>query len=285
MKKKIVVAVLTVVLACAFALVGCGANKNNVKIVEVKLTDEEYAFGVDKAQTDLKNRINAVLEEIMADGNLGAIAEKYFDDSEESERLKIDGGSVGGSKAAKQLVVATNSDFEPFEYKAGNQFTGIDMEVVKLIADRLEMELVIVDMDFDSVVTSVGSNNIDLAVAGLTVSDDRKLSVDFTTSYYKASQMIIVKEDNNDFDGCTTVEAVENVLKGLAGKKAGYQNGTTGGEYIKGSEDFGFAGFSNITAQGYDSGALAVQDLKNGNIDLVVIDEMPARSIVKKTNK
>ena len=147
------------------------------------------------------------------------------------------------------------------------------------------MELVIVDMDFDSVVTSVGSNNIDLAAAGLTVSEDRKKSVDFTTSYYKASQMVIVKKDNKDFDACKTVADVEEVLNGLKGKKAGFQNGTTGESYIKGSTDFDFPGFSNITPNGYDSGALAVQDLKNGNIDLVVIDEMPARSIVRKMNK
>lgn len=285
MKKKIVVAVLAVVLACAFALVGCGGKKD-VKIIEVKLTDEEYAFGVDKTQTELKTKINGVMEEIMGDGTLDAIAEKYFDDSKESERLKIEAGTVDNSKAATQLVVATNAEFEPFEYKVGNQFTGIDIEVVKLLADRLEMELVIIDMDFDSVVTSVKElSHIDLTAAGLTVSEDRKVSVDFTTSYYKASQVIIVKNDNKDFDGCTAIADVESVLKNLDGKKAGFQNGTTGEFYIKGSTDFDFPGFSNITAQGYDSGALAVQALKNGSIDLVVIDEMPARSIVKKVNK
>lgn len=279
------IAVLALVMTCAFALVGCG-NKTPVKMIDIKLTDEEYAFGVNKEKADLKTQINSILGEIMSDGTLDDIAGKYFDDSRESERISV----PAGTKTANSLVVATNAEFEPFEYKQGSEFTGIDIEVMKLIADRLGMNLVIDNMDFEAVVSTVQAGNADVAAAGLTVNEGRKQQVDFTASYYKASQKIIVKADNKDFDGCQSKEDVENVLNGYKAKKAGYQNGTTGESYIKGDLDkgedgFGFAGFSGITGNGYTSAALATQDLINGNIDFVVVDEMPANSIVKKMSK
>ncbi len=290
--KKILVAALAVVIGCAFAFAGC-AKKENVKIVTVKsnpneaikLTDEAYAYGVDKNQPELKGKIDVILNRIKGDGTLDGIINKYFDDSKESERVTVEAGSENSSKADEQLTVATSPDFPPFEYKAGNKYTGIDIEIAKLIADELNMELVIKEMDFDSVVLNVQNHLSDVAMAGLTVTEDRAKVIDFTTSYYSSSQVLIVRESETAFDDCETAEDVENVLKTLKKKKASFQNGTTGQFYVEGDEGFGYEGFSNITAQGSKSGALAVQSLYNGSIDLVVIDEMPARSIVKSVNK
>ena len=121
--------------------------------------------------------------------------------------------ACGKSDPSKQLVVATNANFAPFEYKEGNKFAGIDMEIAKYIADKLGMELVIEDMDFDAVVTSVGKNNVDVAMAGLTVNETRKASVNFTESYYNAAQMLVVVENETAFDACKTADDVLAALK------------------------------------------------------------------------
>ena len=102
----------------------------------------------------------------------------------------------------------TNAAFNPFEYKEGDKFYGIDIEIMKLVADELNMELVIEDMEFDAVVMSVGKNGIDVAAAALTVNETRKESVNFSTTYYNAAQVLIVLENNTAFDTCITADDV-----------------------------------------------------------------------------
>lgn len=276
--KKILIAVVlvTVLVVSAVMLVAC--NKDAVKVIEYKLTDEEYAFGVQKSNTELLNKINTALAEIKEDGTVDAIMQKYFNGEE-----VMGYESPAKDSTKKQLVVATNAAFEPFEYKTGNKFCGIDIEMMKAIADKLEMELVIEDMDFDSVVTAVQQGLADVAAAGLTVTADRSQKIAFTDTYYNASQMLVVNKDDTTFDDCKSAEDVINVLKGLSNVKAGYQNGTTGQYFIQGSDDY--EGFANITGKGYTNAGLAVKDMTNGNINFVVVDEMPAKSITKKMNK
>ncbi len=193
-------------------------------------------------------------------------------------------GAIEGIKSSKydakkeQLVVATNAAFPPFEYKMGNKFAGIDMEIAKGFADYLGWELVIMDMDFDAVVTSVGKNGVDIAMAGLTVNETRKQSVNFTNSYYNASQVVIVKEGDTSLDACTTAAEIDAILN-ASGTKIGVQAGTTGEFYVTGDEDWGFDGYANATCSPYSNAALAVKDLKNGNLDYVVVDEAPAKNI------
>lgn len=185
-----------------------------VKVIDVPLTVEEYAFGVDKAQNDLLASVNTILAEMKADGTLDAIVAAYAT----GEGIKpFTSAKFDASKADKQLVVATNASFAPFEYKEGEQFAGIDMEIAAYIAEKLGLELVIMDMDFEAVVTSVGKNNVDIAMAGLTVNETRKQSVNFTESYYNAAQMLVVKEGETSFDNCKTAE---DVLAALAAKVA-----------------------------------------------------------------
>ena len=182
---------------------------DGIKVIDIPLTEEEYAFGVDKDQPELYAAINLIVAEMKLNGKLNAIVKAYAtgEDIEPFESASFD-----ASKADKQLVVATNAAFAPFEYKEGDKFAGIDMEIAKYIADKLDMELVIMDMEFDSVVTSVGKNGVDVAMAGLTVNETRKQSVNFTESYYNAAQMLIVPEDETAFDDCKTAEDVLAVL-------------------------------------------------------------------------
>ena len=131
----------------------------------------------------------------------------------------IESAVFDASKADKQLVVATNAAFAPFEYKEGDKYAGIDMEIAYYIAQALGMELVIMDMEFDAVVTSVGKNGVDVAMAGLTVNETRKESVNFTESYYNASQMLVVLESNTAFDACKTADDVLAALAAELDKK------------------------------------------------------------------
>lgn len=280
MKKALLILVVVAMVAVsAMAMVACN-KADKVKVLEIKLTEEEYAFGVDKGDTELLNAVNNAIDTLKSNGKMDEIMNKYFAGEE------VTGVTSATKDPSKdQLVVATNAAFAPFEYKLGNKFAGIDMEIAYEIATLLGKELVIDDMDFEAVVTSVGNGTCDIAMAGLTVNETRKESVDFTQKYYDASQMIIVKADDTTFDNCKTAADVEAVLKAMSGKKVGFQNGTTGEFYVKGDEDWGFDGYSNITPAGYANAGLAVQDMINGNIDFVVIDEMPAKTIAKSMNK
>ena len=181
-----------------------------IKVINVHLTEEEYAFGVDKNQPALRESINALLAEMVVNGELAKILLAYATNNGINP---VTSAEFDANKADKQLVVATNAAFAPFEYKEGDKFAGIDMEIAAYIANKLGMELVIRDMDFDSVVTSVGSNGVDVAMAGLTVNETRKQSVDFTVSYYNAAQVLIVAESNTAFDNCKTADAVLAQLK------------------------------------------------------------------------
>ncbi|MBE5892826.1 MAG: transporter substrate-binding domain-containing protein [Lachnospiraceae bacterium] len=278
--KKLVAMLLALSMAAAM-LAGCGAKEasEKVKVIDIDLTSEEYAFGVDKTQPELLEQTNAFIAQIMDDGTFDEICDRYFGDG---TPVAVESAKLDESK--DQLVVATNAAFEPFEYTEGDKYYGIDMEIAAALADYLGQELVIQNMDFDAVCLSVGQQKCDIAMAGLTVNEERKEYVTFTTSYYNASQKLIVMEDDTTFDKCTDVASVEEILNGFDAKtKIGVQNGTTGQFYVEGDADWGFDGFA-VTCTGYKNGSMAVQDMINGNIDFVIIDSAPAAAITEAIN-
>ena len=250
-----------------------------VRVIDIDLTSEQYAFGVDKDEPELLEKTNEFIAKIMEDGTFDEICNHYFGDG---EPVMVKSAEYDESK--DQLVVATNAGFEPFEFMKGEDYCGIDMEMAAMLADYLGKELVIQNMDFDAVCLSVGQHKCDIAMAGLTITESRKDQVAFTDSYYNASQKLIVAADDHTFDDCKTAEDVEAILKTFDSKtKVGVQNGTTGQFYVQGSEDLGFEGF-DMTLTGYKNGSLAVQDLLNGNLDYVIIDAAPAASITAAIN-
>ena len=290
MKKFLAIALAAVML---FAFAACGGKTNTdantntdapaaakVKLVDIQLSSEEYAFGVDKDQPELLADVNAFIEKILKDGTFEAICNKYLGNG------TPEGVASAEYDASKdnQLIVATNAEFAPFEYKDGDLYYGIDMEIAALLAKELGKELVIDNMDFEAVCLSV-EDRCDIAMAGLSVNAEREKSVTFSTPYYKSAQKIIVKADDTRFDACKTAEDVEAVLAALTeGTKIGAQTGTTGALYIKGDEAFGFPGIANAEAVTYDSAALATQDLLNGRVDFVIVDADPAVAIVTAVN-
>ncbi|MGI5948205.1 MAG: basic amino acid ABC transporter substrate-binding protein [Lachnospiraceae bacterium] len=178
-----------------------------------------------------------------------------------AEEAKADETEAAGGV----LVMATNAEFEPWEYYEGSEIVGIDVEIAQAIADKLGMELEVEDMAFDSIIPAVTSGKADFGAAGMTVDETRKKSVDFTDTYANASQVIIVKEDS-EITGSAD----------LADKKIGVQLGTTGD--LLSSE---LAGDENV--ERYNKGFEAVQALLQGKIDAVVIDSAPAKVFVEQS--
>lgn len=160
------------------------------------------------------------------------------------------------------LVMATNATFPPYEYYEGDEVVGIDPEIAQAIADKLGMTLQINDMDFDPAIAAAQTGQADIVMEGLTVTDDRKEKVNFTDSYATGVQVIIVPE-GSDITG----------VDDLAGKLIGVQQGTTGDMYCSG--DYG-----DENVQKFTSGPVAVEALKNGQVDCVVIDNEPAKNYV-----
>lgn len=193
----------------------------------------------------------------------------------------------------EKLIVATNCEFDPFEYLDDNgNPAGIDIDIAYAIAEKLGMEVEIRDMAFESVVASVASGTCDIAMAGLTVTTERKEAINFTQSYYVSSQVIIAPagdpildvtfeegatDDETDANHAAAIEEIEAMLNG---KSIGTQNGTTGYAYVSGDSDE-YDGIAGATAVGYASGALAVQAMLNGQVDYVIIDAVPAKKLVE----
>lgn len=249
------------------------------KVIDIDLTNEEYAFGVDKNQPELLEKTNEFIAKIKSDGTLDEICKKYFSDGE-PEAVK----SATLDTSKDQLVVATNAAFEPFEYTKGEDYYGIDMEIAKLLADELGKELVIENMDFDAVCLSVSQQKCDIAMAGLTINEEREEYVTFTDSYYSASQRLIVPSNVTTFDDCKTADDVAAKLaETKSSDQIGVQQGTTGQYYVEGSEDWDFPGLPAKCVT-YKSGSLAVQDMLNGNIQYVIIDAAPAAAITDAIN-
>ena len=280
MKKFLAIALAAVLL---FALAACGGNGGEkadvVKVIDINLTEEEYAFGVDKAQPELLEATNKFIAKIMEDGTFDAICNNYFGDGE-----PVAVKSAVEDPTKDQLIVATNAAFAPIEYMEGDSYYGSDMEIAALLAEELGKELVVQNMKFESVCLSVGQHKCDIAMAGLTVKEERMEHVNFSDSYYVASQKIIVPADDTTFDACTDAAAVEEILNGFDNTtKIGYQNGTTAQFYVLGDAEWEFDGFK-VEGKGYVNGALAVQDLINGNINYVIIDAAPADMISANFN-
>ena len=180
-----------------------------LKIIEIPLSSENYGIGIDKGQADLKTKIDNILVEKEAEIN--AIKEKYMN-GEEAKYVGVTSATKDGAKADKQLVVATNAEFAPWEYKEGNKFYGIDMEIAQLIATELGLELVIDDMEFDAVVGAVGKQNVDIAMSGITITTERLGVINFSTPYYTESIVCVVKADNTELDSAGTVVDMLNVI-------------------------------------------------------------------------
>ncbi len=182
--------------------------------------------------------------------------------------------SSDSGSAKKTLTLATSADFPPYEYMEGKNFKGIDIEVAGLIAEKLGCELVVSNMNFNSILNAVQSGKADMGMAGLTVTPDRLESVDFSDSYATGVQVLIVKDGSS----ITSVDDLYDESKGLGeGLKVGVQLSTTGDIYLSGDVS---DGKTKVEVKQFAMGAEAVAALSSGKIDAVLIDNEPAKSFV-----
>ena len=194
-------------------------------------------------------------------GSKGAETEKTTAAAGETKEA---GAEAAGTEATGgTLVMATNAEFPPYEYREGDNVVGIDVEIGEAIAKSMGMELKVEDMAFDSIIVAVDAGKADVGLAGLTVTEDRLMNVNFSDPYTTATQAVIVKDDSpitspND----------------LEGKKIGVQLGTTGDQYAGDIKD--------ATVERYNKGFEAVQAMTQGKIDAVIIDREPAKVFVEQ---
>ncbi len=165
-----------------------------------------------------------------------------------------------------KLIMCTNAEFPPYEFHDNNAIVGIDVEICGAIAEKMGLELEIEDIAFDSIIPEISSGKADVGAAGMTVTEDRKQNVDFSETYAKASQVIIVTEKSE-------VKGFDD----LKDKKVGVQTGTTGDIYVTG--DLG-----DDHVERYAKGMEAVQALSQTKIDAVVIDGEPAKKYVSEVS-
>lgn len=179
------------------------------------------------------------------------------------------------------LIMATNAAFPPYEYKEGDNVVGIDAEIAQAIADKLGMKLEIKDVDFGAIIGGVQSGKYDMGMAGMTVTEERMESVDFTDSYATAVQVVIVKDDckyESYEDFYTGFDADGNPVGVKDDIKIGVQQDTTGDIYS--SDEPVKWGFTSDRVTKFKTGADAVEALKAGKVMAVIIDNEPAKSFV-----
>ena len=177
-----------------------------------------------------------------------------------------------GCAMAEKLTMGSSCDFPPYEYydDETGEIVGIDAEVAAAICEKLGCELEIVDMDFDAIIPAITTGKIDFGMAGMTVTEERKQSVDFSTSYATGIQSVIVKEDSD-------ITSVDDLFAEGASHKIGVQQGTTGDLYC--SWDIEDEGLGSL--ERYKNGTDAVLALTSGKVDCVVIDNEPAKKYVE----
>lgn len=262
--KKVVSLLMALVLAMA-VMTGCGTKKVNLTILDTEYADEDYAVCVAKENTELLDKINAALKEIKDDGTADKIVNKYISGTAHDLTLQAD------AEGKPELHMATNAQFPPYEYYEGDKIVGIDAEMAAAIADKLGMKLIIDDMDFDAIITAVQTGKADMGMAGMTVTEDRLKNINFSDTYAKGVQVVIVPEGSE-------IKSVDDLSKDGAKYLIGTQKGTTGDVYSE--DDFGAE-----RVMKYASGNEAVQALVTGKVDCVIIDKEPAKAYVEANNK
>ncbi|MGN1030183.1 MAG: ABC transporter substrate-binding protein/permease, partial [Butyricicoccaceae bacterium] len=185
------------------------ASTPGLKILDEEFVTEEYAICAAKGNTELLDQVNAALATLKENGTMDQIVANYIGDDtkgtcpyESPADVKRDNGT---------LVVATNAEFEPYEYMQDGEIVGIDMEMAQAIADILGKELKIENIQFDSIITSVSSGKADLGIAGMTVTEDRLKNIDFSDPYTTSKQVVIVKD--NSASGSTKLTFKEKLYQ------------------------------------------------------------------------
>ena len=224
----------------------------------------------------MKKKFALALAAIMMTGTLAACGSTNTNDNAGStaDNTTFGASAVEAIKEKGEIVMLTNAAFPPFEYLADDgSVQGVDADIAQAVADKLGVELKIVDMDFDSIVNSLKAGKGDFAAAGMTITEERLKQVDFSDEYVTSSQMVVVRADS-DLEG--DKDALDTAL---SGKNIAVQAGTTGDWYAGGDETTGST-IKNANVLQYKSATEAALHLANGKADAIIIDQKPAEAIV-----
>ena len=164
-----------------------------LKILDQTFEPEEYAICIAKDNTELKDKINGALAELKSDGTIDSIISNYIGDDTKGQSPYESPADVQRTNGT--LVVATNATFEPYEYMQDGQVVGIDIDIAQAICDKLGMDLQVDNIEFDAIISAVQSGKADVGMAGMTVTEDRLQSIDFTDTYATSTQVIIVPDN------------------------------------------------------------------------------------------
>ena len=263
---------VTLLLAAAMvlSLAACGQKKTQLKILDTEYAIEDYAIAVAKEDTALLDEINAALDAIIADGTAQKIVDKYISGTAHDLTFQAD------AEGKPELIMATNAFFPPYEYYENDTVVGIDAEMAAAIADQMGRKLTVVDTEFGSIIGGVQTGKYDMGMAGMTVTEERQASVNFSESYATGVQVVILREDS-------PINTLEDLLDPSASYKAGVQQDTTGDIYLSDTAENGGIGEDRVVR--YKTGNEAVQALLTGKVDCVVIDQEPAKAYVETNNK
>ena len=252
------------------------ANEDaKLTILSTEYITEDYAIAVSKDDPQLLEDINNALKSLKEDGTVKKIQDKYILGVEHNLVFQQD---VEGKEVIK---MGTNAEFPPYEFMEGDAIVGIDAEIAAAIADILGKKLVIEDMAFDATIPALQAGKIDFIMAGLTVTEERQKSVNFTESYATGVQVVIVKEGSE-------ITSSEDLFAPKADGSlwtVGVQQGTTGDLYTTWDLEEPEEGEPTAKIERYSKGADAVQALITGKVDCVVIDNEPAKEFVAVNNK
>ncbi|MBR5554071.1 MAG: transporter substrate-binding domain-containing protein [Clostridia bacterium] len=247
MKKILALLAAAALVATTFAFAGC----------EKKVEDADANVDGEAVEGEVEGEVAEGEDKEAVEDEENAATEDEKEEEKEDETVAEDEG---------KLVMATNAYFQPYEYFEGDKIVGIDVEIAEAIAEKLGLELVIDDMEFNSIIAAVQSGAADMGVAGMTVTEERLESVDFSYSYANGVQSIIVAEGS-------AITTVDDLYAEGADYQVGVQLATTGDIYS--TDDFGE---ENVTR--YSNGSEAVLALQGGDIDCVIIDNEPAKALV-----
>lgn len=166
-------------------------KNDDLKILSDTFDPEEYAICIAKDNTELTDSFNKAIEELQKDGTIDSIISNYIGDEAGQHPYETPEGTEYPNGT---LTMATNAQFEPYEYYDGDNVVGIDADISKAICDKLGYELKIEDMEFDAIITAVSSGKADFGAAGMTVTEDRLKNINFTDTYATACQVIVVRK-------------------------------------------------------------------------------------------
>ena len=271
--KKLLTALVAGILAVLglFAFTACKPADEDKYVANAVygIEVEEYGFAVGNNASN-KAAIIAAMNEVIADTAIDEVVAYYTalsNDETPSNTLTFANLS---DNTAGTLKVYTCSGFEPYEFVDGsNNVIGVDIYLMELVCEKLNMQIDVQDVDFSTICGKVAMEDNAVGAAGITITDERKLQVTFSNPYYNSVQYIISKES-----------VAHKSLACLAGKKIGVQKGTTGALMVADEIASGCLKDTGATVVEYATGAVAYTALKQGLIDFIVIDELPAKKLV-----